>query len=150
MLKGRLTISRPQGPTTDDHPYVKIAVRDENSRVTFLEIDVPVAEFALALTGLSEVPVTLKPTQLDLVGKRKLMEPAKFHLDADYLAKYNLSTYGDRPRLTGHMIADPEGIFQREGWTLDLYLGSQTSVVPDQKGGMHINTRYYTYVEIDK
>jgi len=50
-MKGQITISRPM--YSDDHPEV-IAIRlhDGSSGCEFIEIEVPIAEFAKALTGL--------------------------------------------------------------------------------------------------
>ncbi len=53
-LKGKLTITRPsRGGDVDQ--VVSIQVQDCASRISFLEIDVPMEQFALAITGLSAV-----------------------------------------------------------------------------------------------
>lgn len=144
-LEGHITISRPS--TSDDRPeFVRIVVKDKSSRVQFLEVEVDMAEFALALTGLSEQPCVFKPHQLANVGKQKEVERITFPLSKAYLDRYSLSSF-DKKELASHMQNDPEHIFQKEGWELDTYLGSQTSVTPNHPDGIRINTTRKRYVE---
>jgi hypothetical protein len=145
QLEGRITISRPSSSDSRP-PFVRIGIKDQSSRVQFLEVEVDMAEFSLALTGLSEQPCVLKTRQLDKVGKQKEVERVTFTLSQEYLTKYNLAQY-DRDRLQAHLHTDPEGRFQKEGWELSTYLGSQGSVTPNHPDGIRINTNRTRYIE---
>lgn len=144
-IKGKITVSRPS--SSEDRPeYVRIAIRDDTSRVTFLEVEVDMPEFALALTGASEQNCVIKPHRLDTVGKVRESQPMTFVLTSEYLAKYSLQSY-DKTGLKAHLEQDPEGVFQEEGWELSTYLGTQTSITPNSPDGIRINTHRVRYVE---
>lgn len=144
-LEGKITISRPS--SGDERPdYVRIAIRDEISRMEFLEVEIDMAEFALALTGLSEQDCVLKTRRLDTVGKVRESQPMTFVLTDEYLDKHSLNSY-DRTGLKAHLEHDPEGLFHEEGWELSTYLGTQTSITPNSPDGIRINTHRVRYVE---
>ncbi len=65
-LRGKITVSRPQGNYHE--PYVLIRVEDESSRCVMIDIEVPVAEFALAITGLSYQPCEFRLGAVDVAG----------------------------------------------------------------------------------
>jgi len=144
-LEGRISISRPQGGE-DGGTFVRVAIRDQSSRVEFVQLDIPLAGFAEALTGLSEVECRLKVRGLDRVGKVRETERVTFALSDDYLKKHSLSRY-ERELLVAHIRQDPEGIFHEEGWELSTYLGSQNSITPNHPDGIRINTTKVRYVE---
>lgn len=143
-LDGEITISRPQGGDRYEGS-VSIAFKDRNSRIEFLRVDVGLANFAEALTGLSAVPVKLNVRSLDLVGKTRITEPARFTLKRSYLKEKGVDTY-DKKALRKLIEQDPDGIFQRPGWTLDTYLGAQNSIV-HQGDELTINSRYTSFEE---
>ena len=147
MLKANLTISRPQSSRASDDPFIRIVVRDSNSRAQFLELDVPLATFAEALTGLSEVECDMNVRDLAKVGLKKETKFVSFDLTAEYMAKYGISSL-DRKRLSYLMEQDPDGIFaQEDGWTLSLYLNSQNSIVHMPDDAIRINTSAHRYVK---
>lgn len=144
-LKGKISISRPS--SSDDRPeYVRIAIRDETSRMGFLEVEVDMAEFALALTGLSEQDCTLRTRRLDAVGKVRETQSMTFVLTDEYMAKYGLESY-NRLGLRAHLKQDPEGRFNEAGWELSTDINSQSSVTPNNPDGIRINTYRVRYVE---
>lgn len=144
-LEGKITISRPS--SGQDRPeYVRIAIRDNTSRMEFLEVEIDMAEFALALTGLSEQCCVLRTHRLDAVGKVRESQPMTFVLTDEYLDKHSLSSY-DRVGLKAHLEKDPEGRFHEEGWELSTYLGTQSSITPNSPDGIRINTHRVRYVE---
>lgn len=144
-LEGKITISRPS--SGHDRPeYVRIAIRDETSRMEFLEVEIDMAEFALALTGLSEQDCVLRTRRLDAVGKERESQPMTFVLTDEYMAKHKLESY-DRAGLKAHLNQDPEGLFHEEGWELSTYLGMQNSITPNSPDGIRINTHRVRYVE---
>jgi hypothetical protein len=143
-LEGQISISRPSGGDRDGE-YVSITLKDNKSRIEFLRVEVDLARFAEALTGLSCVPVTLNVRSLDLVGRTRITEPAKFTLTRAYLKEKGVESY-DKKALRELMVQDPDGIFQRAGWTLDTYLGSQNSITYEGQN-MTIHSHYTTYEE---
>ena len=146
MLKGNLTISRPNGGRSDENPCISIKVRDATSRIDFVTIEVPLANFAEALTGLSEVEARLTVRGLDNVGKVRESQPVTFVLTDEYLAKHDLRSY-DRAGIKALLENDPEGRFHEEGWELSTYLGTQNSITPNSPDGIRINTSRVRYVE---
>lgn len=150
MLKGHLTISRPQGPRSYDDPFIRIAVRDASSRVEFLELEVPLASFAEALTGLSEIKCDMKVRDLDRVGLIKETKALTFELSAEYLKKYGVGSC-DKKALGYLLEQDPDDIFQQEdGWVLSTYLGSQNSVEHLPGDAIRINTGAHRFVKPNK
>lgn len=150
MLKGHLTISRPQGPRSYDNPYIRIAVRDASSRTEFLEIEVPLASFTEALTGLSEVECDMRVRDLNRVGLIKETKSLTFDLSAEYLKKYGVSSC-DKKALGYLLEQDPDNIFQQtDDWVLSTYLGSQHSVVHMPGDAIRINTGAHRYVKPNK
>lgn len=144
-LEGKITISRPSS-SVDRPEYVRIAIRDDTSRMTFLEVEVDMAEFALALTGASEQPCVLHTRRLDAVGKVRESQSMTFVLTDEYMDKHNLRSY-DRKGLEKHLMTDPEGLFHEEGWDLYTGLNSKNSITPNSPDGIRINTYRVRYVE---
>jgi len=130
-LDGKLSISRPSG---SDEPYIKIAIEDKLSRVEFLEINIPLEEFAEALTGLALRPVTLKVRSLDKVGKVKEGKSLNFVVktkgDRKEYAEQNAQSHAD------------------EGWTASTYFGSQLSF-SSIDGITFAHGCQYRYVEVN-
>lgn len=144
--KGKITISRPQvgGQITE---RVRITLRDEEARTQFLEVDIDLDEFALALTGLSERPCDFEPHRLDTVGKVREHENITFVLTGEYMERHKLNRYF-KEEIRLHMMIDPEKIFrQTDGWELSVYLGGQTSITTNYPDGIRINTTRVRYVE---
>lgn len=144
-LEGRLTISRPQGGLTDGK-FVRVAIRDQTSSLEFVRLEIPLADFADALMGLSEVECQLTVNSLKDVGKVRESVRVTFPLDQNYLDRHHLSSY-DRAGLSRHMKEDPEGVFHKEGWKVSRHLGSQSSLTPNSPNGVRINTSMTRYVE---
>lgn len=67
MLPGRITITRPSHGNRDGN-YISITIVDESSRARMIEVEIPVAEFALALTGLSEQCCSFAPGAFEIAG----------------------------------------------------------------------------------
>jgi len=146
-LKGKLTISRPYGFRSDDNPFIRIAIQDEASRIEFVELEVPLASFAEALTGLSNVEANMVVRSLDKIGKRRIVESVTFELSKEYLESKGIETY-NKEKIRQLLKEDPDKMFQREGWSLDTYLGSQGSIIYNGNNALKINTYYTTFKEI--
>lgn len=114
VLKGNITISRPHGGTSNND-VIRIAIQDEMSRARFVEVEVSLADFAQAITGLAFTPATLRVDRLEVVGKNRICEQR--------VIECPLRTF-DKDVLKQWLIENG----QEEGWTLDPHLGSQTSV----------------------
>ena len=67
-LPASITISRPRGI---NEGQVTIRVRDKISRISFVEVSIPLAEFTEALFGLAEVDCSARCAGLENVGKKK-------------------------------------------------------------------------------
>lgn len=70
-LTGKLSISRPCGANTTEHPVITIEVEDAGSGVRFVEVEIPAEAFALALTGMGAVTCKFTVGGLHLIGTRR-------------------------------------------------------------------------------
>lgn len=129
-IKASVTISRPQG---HDGDHISIKIRDESSRTEFLSIRMGLADFAEALTGLSEVKADATVRQLEVVGKKRVTESRSIDCP--------LSGY-DRNALSMWLKTNAA----EDGWQIDTYLGSQGSV-KFIDGGCRLNYRVFKYID---
>jgi hypothetical protein len=90
-------------------------------------------DFATAVTGLSGIKVDAEVRGLDVVGKKKVVESRS--------ALCPLNSY-DKSTLQAWLLDN----CQEEGWTIDPYLGSQSSLSYHTEG-VTLNYRVYKYVE---
>lgn len=128
-MKFNLSISR------NSKDLVGIRVKCDKSRITFLELELTLEEYAQVITGLSEVEVSGVVRGLQSVGKEKIGEPRSVVLPK------GLYNYDKKP-----VVEYLEKNHQEEGWTLDLYLGSQESITHDQHTGDYTaNYTVYRY-----
>lgn len=109
-MKAKVTISR----CSDNK--INIRIVDVNSRIEFAHIAMEPANFAECITGLSDQEGELTVKGLEFVGKTKIRESRKIVCP--------LNTY-DTNILTQWL----EDNAQEEGWMVETYLGSQSSVV---------------------
>lgn len=91
------------------------------------------ADFAQALTGLSELDATATVRRLDVVGMKKVIEPRTIECP--------LKGY-DRKELTSWL----EENAKEDGWIIDTYLGSQGSVRYTDAGCV-LNYRVFKYID---
>lgn len=120
-----LTITRPQGGNAEG---IHLCVEDVRSHTKFLELTVPYAEFAQALTGLANVLACGTVRHLDRVGRRVEVRQVSLRCP--------LPSHTSRGRL--------EAWLREHGhdgeWRADAYLGEQGSVRSDGDG---CQLRYY-------
>lgn len=150
MLKANLSISRPYGGRSDENPYINVTIRDANSRIDFVSLQVPLASFAEALTGLSEVEADMVVRGLNNVGKVREHQHLPLVLTKAYLKEKRVEPYGRE--LEKFLSTDPDGLIsahETDGWKVDVYLRSQTSVTPDGKGdtAIRVNLSRHRYVD---
>ena len=112
-IKGSLTISRPT--CGDGREYISIQVKDVNSRVRFLEVEISYAEFTACLTGRSETKCDLVINNLSNVGKTKKTDTITFELpNHSYSNKKEIAILEAKNRTP-------------IGWEFETYFGSQGS-----------------------
>ena len=134
-LKGKISITRPsRGGDVDQ--VISIQIQDCASRVHFLEIDVPLEQFALAITGLSEQPCDLTVRGLNRVGTRKVVEARE--------ALYTGEHAYNKDKLRAWLIETK----QEEGWTLDPYVAHQNAIYPVD-GGTMVRYSVYKFVPLE-
>lgn len=131
-LEGKITISRPQ--FGDGRELITLRFTDELSRGRFLEVRMSPRDFAMAVTGLSEMPCSLLAESLETVGLKKITE--------DRVCVCPLRSY-DRQALELWLIQNAK----EEGWTINPYLGSQNSRTTNSDGQTVLRYSVYKYVE---
>lgn len=114
---------------------IRIYLQDEASRVTFCELRMTPAEFAMSITGMSGTIATGYVRGLEHVGKKKISETRTIECP--------LTDY-DRAKTEAWLAEHGK----EDGWVVDNYLGSQTSVV--NKGGKKfLNYRVHKWVDVE-
>lgn len=131
-LKGKLTISRAMSNREDD--YVEIRIEDEVSGVEFVSINLSMEQYGHAVAGTSYQSIEYTARDMDCIGKVKEREAARVPIPSPLA--YN------RQGAEEYVKAN----FQREGWILDSYLGSQNSITGTGVD-YYANISYYRYVE---
>lgn len=131
-LEGKITISRPQ--YGDGRELITLRVTDELSRGRFLEIQLSPGDFAMAVTGRSEMPCRLLVESLETVGLKKITE--------NRACVCPLRCY-DRQALEAWLIQNAK----EEGWAINPYLGSQNSSTTNSDGQTVLRYSVYKYVE---
>lgn len=134
-LKGKISFTRPsRGGDVDQ--VVSIQIQDCASRINFLEIDVPLEQFALAVTGLSAQACDLTVRGLNRVGTKKVTESRE--------ALYTGEHAYNKDKLRAWLIETK----QEEGWTLDPYVAHQNAIYPVD-GGMMVRYSVYKFVPLE-
>ena len=108
-MKAKVTISR----ASDD--IVRITVKDSASSIAFVVASMTAEAYGFAITGLAEQDASIEVNGLGYVGKQRITERREVVCP--------LTTY-DRYALQEWLRANA----QEEGWLLNSYLGSQSSV----------------------
>lgn len=113
MIQGKLTISRVHSNTEDN--YIEVRLCDPDAAIEFVTAKLSLADFASALTGLGRVPCELETRGLENVGKKLVTKTLEFPMLPD-------SDSGDKEAaIAAAKLRCPQG------WTPDLYFGSQSS-----------------------
>lgn len=137
-LKGKLTIGRPS--RGDGVEQIEIRLKDVLSNARFLTIVVDPATFALAVTGLSEQEVKFEVEDLDKVGLRKERRAASLVIEPGSPLQGR-----DKEMLRAHLRT----YHQEDGWMLDDYLATQSSVEILPGGFKRVNFSYFRYVPVE-
>lgn len=127
-FKGAVTISR------NSNDEVNLRIHDAASGIEFIDIQLTLENYAMLITGLSRVEATGEVRGLDKVGKTRIIEQRSVVCP--------LGGY-DRKVFQQWLIDN----CQEEGWELDSYLGSQTSMHLNDKGERVLNYSVTKYVE---
>lgn len=127
-IKATITINRAS------NGLVYIRLNDEASHIEFVDVAMTPHDFAEAVMGLAMQPVEGEVRGLENVGKNKIYEKRSIVCPLD---THKTSELVEWLRLNA----------QEEGWILDTYLGSQTSVGPYKEGGRRLNYAVIKYVE---
>ena len=114
-IKASITLSKATG--RDEGDYIRLVVRDDASRQAFVEIEMTMEEFALAITGLAHQTVPCEVRGLEFVGLQKVVE-RRHAVYPESLPQHNRDTQEAWLRENK----------QEEGWFVDASLRSQGSV----------------------
>ena len=97
---------------------ITITIHDRASHARFVELSLTPAYFAMAVTGLAHIDADSAVVRdLDVVGKRKVIEPRSIDCP--------LPDYGSKEELRAWLREHGK----EDGWIVDDYLGSQSSVI---------------------
>ena len=127
-MKASVTIGR------DSHGRVNIRIKDESSRQTVCEVRLTLEDYAMILTGMSEVEGIVEYGKLSVVGKRKVTERRTLEIKCS-----------DKDKLREHLL----DMYRHDTeWTVDPYLSRQTSIEPLHRDGLYrVNYSVYKYVD---
>jgi hypothetical protein len=128
-FKGSVSISR------NSNDQVNIRIHDSASGTEFVDIQMTLENYALLITGLSRVEATGDVRGLDRVGKHRVIEQRSVVCP--------LVDVWDKKVFRQWLIEN----CQEEGWELNSYLDSQTSVSNNKDGTKTLNYSVVKYVE---
>ncbi len=112
---------------------IHIRIRDEASRIEFVDMQMTPHDFAVAITGLSDVKGDMSVRGLAFVGMEKVMEDRRIRCPLDTYSREELEKW----------LAENG---KEDGWIVAPYLGSQNSVARSASG-TYLNYRVYKFVE---
>ena len=118
--KGLISISRPQ--YCDGKEAISITIVDKASHEQFLDVEIPLAAFAAALTGLSRQDCDITARSLDVIGLTRETDMITFEISQDI--RYSRNKLEEVLKLAEE--ATPEG------WIAPSYFGSQDSYFMDE------------------
>ena len=121
--------------TINSNNMVNIRLRDKASRAEFVDVQMTLENYALAVTGSSDVDVFGDVRGLDKVGKVKVLEPRQ--------TIYPGAIYDDRAKQESYIVEN----CQEEGWEVIPALRSQGSKKTDAFGNTLLNYSVVKYVE---
>jgi hypothetical protein len=129
LLQGALSISNPSTGG------VNIRVEDELSGAQFLDLTISHEEFSRALGHLSSRPCEFEVRGLAYIGKQRVTEQrTAIAPDLGY----------DRQKYAAWLTENA----QEEGWMLNTYLGSQSSIAAQKDGTQLLHYSVTKYVEV--
>ncbi len=139
-----MSVSRPSGGTLNgEDEYVRIEVVDNLSRTMVMRLEVSLSDFAKMITGRSDIQIGRALYHgTDFVGKQRVSEKRRTFISKEEIA--NVGGAYPRKNLENWLVANK----QEEGWFVDSYLGSQSSMEYDpESGGNWLNYRVHKYVD---
>lgn len=128
-FKGNISITR------DSNNMINIRLRDKASRTEFVDVQMTLEDFALAMTGRAEADVIGDVRGLDRVGKVKVLESRQ--------TVYPGNIYDDRAKQESYIVDN----CQEDGWELLPALRSQGSIQRGTTGETLLNYSVVKYVE---
>lgn len=114
--------------------FVRIRFEDNTSHTKFAEAKLSLEQFAEAVTGMYVSDVEIEVRGLEYVGKQKVSERRSVFCPLNGYKKEELRDW---------LIEN----CQEDGWFINSYLGSQSSV-KSVDGGTQLNYAVYKYVDI--
>lgn len=98
MIPGKISISRITS-NIEEVDYLTLQLKDESSRVRFLEVRIPFTSFVMALTGMMEEPITFYLYHTEHIGKVRetkeetVLVPRHTYADRETIARLALEPY---------------------------------------------------------
>jgi len=138
VIEGRVSITRPQGGREPE--VIKISIEDVRAAAGFCVVELPLADFARAVTGhvvRGEVTVA----GLERVGKKMEHRPFSFPLNRSAALVYG----EDREKVACEAIKQ----HLPEGWQSDDYFRSQDSFYTTEDGKLWARTTIRRWVDDD-
>jgi len=115
-MKGQIEISRRN---YNDKDFVGISIKDELSRITFLNLEISYENFGKLMSGLSCVDCDFKIKEINKIGKKKITNELIFEMPEGY-------EYENRKTIACDIVN--HGIkIGHEGWEIKDSLNSKNS-----------------------
>ena len=129
---GQITISRPQyGNGTKK---IVITIKDTNSVIDFIELEIDYVNFTEAITGLAYSECKFETRLLDKVGKKRIIDNFEFEMDNPKLSR------------SKEFAIEKVKKICPIGWECSTYFGSQDSFF-DRDGKSFARTKIMKWVE---
>lgn len=138
-LPGNITFSRPRGI---NEGKINIRIRDKISRISFVEVSIPLSEFTEALFGLAEVDCSLRCAGLENVGKKRVTE--------DHNVDCPIEGWKSEEVKEWVIEYFAESSFPKEGWSLAMNFDSRGAIKARTDGmkGCTVCFSVYRYIDL--
>lgn len=128
VIKGELSCART------NHNKIHIQVQCSSSNAKFLDIELTTEQFGQLVTGLYLSDIDVRVDRLEIVGKKKVAESRSVEFPLENFRREDQEQW----------LIDN---CQEEGWTINPYLRSQSSV-KHVDGNTILNYHVYKYIDI--
>ena len=142
-ISATLSISYPKKSTDDEEgKVVSIRIRDDLSRIEFVDLEIPYDEFTAALSGLQYRPARKCEVRgLESVGKKEEYERFEFYTEVPE----GLLQYSKKEKLRTFLESEAcDQGWADGGWKVSGYIAvnSQNGRGKDDKGTFYRMSRY--------
>jgi len=136
-MKGKISVSRI---SYSNRNSVGIEIKDDNSRIKFLDIEMSCENFGKLLSGMSYIECDFEIKDINKVGMKKIVEEMIFEMPDYY-------EYENRKFIAYNIVKNGIEV-KNQGWEINDSLNSKDSFY-EEDGIEYCKMRIAKWVDID-